>query len=81
MMLKANFALAIGAPLTGRVTRFTSFFPFTPREQAVVAYKFMRDLRSNVRKPINVETKDFAGHLHLNFVDDGKIALGLAKDF
>jgi len=81
MTLKGSFALAIGAPLTGRVTRIISFFPFTPGEQAVVTYKFMRDLRNNVRKPINVEAKDFAGHLHLNFVDDGKIALCLAKDF
>lgn len=80
MTLKGSFALAIGAPLTGRVTRILSFFPFTTSEQAVVTYKFMRDLCNNVRKPINVEAKVFAGHLHLNFVDDGKIASYLAKD-
>lgn len=81
MTLIASFALAIGEPLTGRVTRIISFSPFTPDEQAVVVHKFRRDLRSNVRKPSNVEAKDFAGNLHLNFVDDGKIASCLAKDF
>jgi len=81
MTLKASFALAIGAPLIGRVTRIISFFPFTTGEQAVVTFKFMRDLRTSVREPINVEAKNFAGHMHLNFVDDGKIASCLAKDF
>ncbi len=77
MTLKVSFAPAIGAPLTGRVTRIISFFPFPSSEQAVVAYEFTHDLRTNVRKPINVQAKHFADHHHLNFVDDGNC---LAKD-
>ena len=78
--LKRSIMSNIGKPLTGRISQFIPFFPFTEGEQAVVAYKFLRGLSNDVRGPINVEAREFARHLYLNFIDDGKIAQCLAKE-
>ena len=69
----------IGAPLTGRIAGIDTFLPFVEAEQAVVAYKFMREIWHTVCKPINAGLGDLKRHAFLHFVDDGKIALYLAK--
>lgn len=69
----------LGAPLTGRFSAITPFMPFNAGEQAVAAYKFMRNLWNTVRKPINRDAKHLAGHLFLNYIDDGSIAAYLAE--
>ena len=56
------------------------FLPFNKGEQAVAAYKFMRSLAQEVRKPIHVESKDLLRNVFLNFVDDGQIAKYLAAE-
>lgn len=70
-----------GAPITGRLSAIVPFLPFSKEEQAVVAYKFMRELWNEVRKPINTASKDFARHLFLHFADDGQIAKYLADQY
>ena len=77
--VKSSVKNTIGAPLTGRLTGVVPFLPFTEAEQAVVAYKFMREIWHKVRKPINTGSGDLKRHAFLHFVDDGKIALYLAK--
>ena len=67
-----------GFPLARRLTSIVPFLPFNKGEQAIAAYKFMRSLAQEVRKPINVESKDFLRNVFLNFVDDGQIAKYLA---
>lgn len=57
------------------------FLPFTEAEQAVVAYKFMREIWHRVRSPINTSSGDLKRHTFLHFVDDGKIASYLAKEY
>ena len=69
----------IGAPLTGRIAGIVPFLPFVEPEQAVVAYKFIREIWHTVRKPVNTGSGDLKMHAFLHFVDDGKIALYLAK--
>ena len=69
-----------GSPLARRLTRIVPFLPFSEGEQAVAAYKFMRRLWHEVRKPINVESKDLVRNLFVNFVDDGQIAKHLAAE-
>ena len=77
--VKSSVKNTIGAPLTGRITHVVPFLPFTETEQAVVAYKFMRGIWLKVRNPINIDSGDLKRHAFLHFVDDGKIALHLAK--
>ena len=65
--------------MTGRITGCVPFLPFVEAEQAVVACKFMREIWHKVRKPINTGSGNLKRHAFLYFVDDGKIALYLAR--
>ena len=69
---------AFGAPLTGRFSAIVPFFPFDEGERAITAYKFMRELWNDVRKPISTGAKRFAGSLFVDFVNDGQIAAHVA---
>lgn len=78
--LRARAIEAFGAPLTGRLREVVPYLPFDELEQAVAAYKFMREIRRKVRKDIDTGAKDFAGHSYINFIDDGQLALHIAKE-
>lgn len=78
--LKALIIKEIGAPVTGRISEIVPFFPFHEEEQAVTAYKFMRQLWNTVRAPIDTEVKWFPGHSFVNYIDDGRIAKCLAQE-
>ena len=69
-----------GSPLARRLTTIVPFLPFDKGEQAVAAYKFMRSLWQEVRKPIHVESRDLLRNIFLNYVDDGQIAKHLAAE-
>ena len=65
--------------LIGRITGFVPFLSFAEAEQAVIAYKFMREMWHTSRKPINPNSGNPKGHAFVHFFDDGKIAMYLAK--
>lgn len=79
--LKQCVMHAFGAPLAGRFSAIVPFLPFNEGERAITAYKFMRELWHEVRKPINTDDKSFAGNLFLNFVNDGQIAKHIAQRY
>ncbi|KAL8817298.1 MAG: hypothetical protein Q9191_008173 [Dirinaria sp. TL-2023a] len=70
-----------GAPLTGRLSYIIPFLPFSALEQAVATYKFMRDFKNEVRKPVNVQANLFPRRLVLNYTNDGQLAQHLAKQY
>ena len=70
-----------GSPLARRLTDVVPFLPFNEGGQAVATYKSMRSLWQEVRKHINVESKDLMQHIFLNSVDDGQIAKCLAAEY
>ena len=70
-----------GAPLTGRLSYTIPFLPFTDLERAVATYKFMREFKNEIRKPVNVEAKLFPRRLILNYTNDGQLAQHLAKQY
>lgn len=70
-----------GAPLAGRFSAIVPFLPFNEGERAITAYKFMRELWHDVRKPINTDGKRFAGTMFVNFVNDGQIAKHIAQRY
>ena len=78
--LRTRAIEAFGAPLTGRLREVVPYLPFDELEQAVAAYKFMREIRRKVRADIDTDAKDFAGHSYINFIDDGQLALHIAKE-
>jgi len=80
-LLKRNFVILFGAPLTGRVTAILPFMPFTAGEQAVVVRKYMLKLANTVRQPIDTGSKKFAGNTHVKYVNDGQIALHIGKQY
>lgn len=80
-LLKRNFIAILGAPLTGRITAIVPFLPFTAGEQAVVVRKYMLKLANTVRQPIDTGSKKFAGHTHVNYINDGQIALHIGKQY
>ena len=45
----------------------------------MVAFTFIRRYRNEVRKRIDVEAKQLVRHIHLNLLDDGQIAIFIAK--
>lgn len=78
-VLHLRVKTAFGAPLTGRLSMIVPFLPFDKGEQAVAAYKFMRELWNERRKPINIQANKLVQHIHMTFVDDGQLATHLAK--
>lgn len=79
--LKQRVIQTFGATLAGRFSTIVPFLPFDKNERAVIAYKFMRELWYDMRKPINTGGKQFAGTLFLTFVNDGQIAEHIAQRY
>lgn len=79
--LERSFHVTLGAPLTGRLTAIIPFMPFSIEERAVTTYKFMRKVFNESRKDINVQDKQLARHLYLNFVDDGQLASHISEKY
>lgn len=81
MQLEDVTRKTFGAPLTGRLSYTVPFLPFSDLEQAVTTYKFMREFKNEIRKPVDVEAKLFPRRLILNYRDDGKLAEHLAQRY
>ncbi|KAI1414197.1 P-loop containing nucleoside triphosphate hydrolase protein [Hypoxylon sp. FL1857] len=80
--LKDAFLARFNAPITGRVTDFIPFLPFSEDEQAVVAHKFILELCENVRKPIRLsetQNEQLLGNVRLHIHRDGAICRALAN--
>ncbi|KAL9600855.1 MAG: hypothetical protein Q9219_002897 [cf. Caloplaca sp. 3 TL-2023] len=77
--LEVTFRNSLGAPLTGRISTVIPFMPFNSEERAVTAYKFMRKIFNDSRKPVSVEEKHLARHIYLHFIDDGNLASQIAQ--
>ncbi|KAH0363639.1 P-loop containing nucleoside triphosphate hydrolase protein, partial [Aureobasidium melanogenum] len=69
--------------VTGRIQRFLPFFPFSQGEAAVVNHKFLTAFSDNMRRPIDLHSKDLrsVGHLHLSLINDGDICESLAENY
>ena len=80
-LLKQSLRNLFGSPLTRRLTDVVPFVPFHEGEQAVVTFKFMRSLKQEVRKPIEVESKNLVRNTFLDFVDDGQIVKFIAAEY
>ena len=77
--LRRSLIEAFGSPFTGCVFSLIPFLPFTTDEKAVLAYTFMRKLRTETRGPIDVRSRHSVDHADLQFLNDGQIAKHIVK--
>ncbi|CAG8959797.1 hypothetical protein HYFRA_00001705 [Hymenoscyphus fraxineus] len=52
--IKTDFLSQHGAPVTGRISGFIPFLPFSKGEQAVIVHKNLLDLSRRIRMPVNL---------------------------
>jgi hypothetical protein len=69
-------------PITGRVSAFLPFLPFSPGEQAVVVHKYLLELSHKVRNPINLSVgpdERLLGNVQLHVRKDYSVCHTLAE--
>ena len=70
------------SPITGRVSAFIPFLPFSPGEQAVVVHKYLLELGQQVRARINLSTgqkEQLLGNVRLRIRRDASVCRILAE--
>ena len=67
--------------LCGRISATIPYVPFSEVEQAVMAYKFMREHRTQTRKLVDVKSNQFHRHCAIKYIDDGQIASYVAREY
>ena len=70
------------APITGRISAFIPFLPFSIGEQAVIVHKNLLELGRSVRKPINLtegEHEQLIGNMGLRIRRDATACRILAQ--
>ncbi|KAG9959232.1 P-loop containing nucleoside triphosphate hydrolase protein, partial [Aureobasidium melanogenum] len=80
--IPTNFACSKPA-VTGRISSFLPFFPFSLEEAAVINHKFLRSLGDQLRLPIDLHSKPPRpiDHLHLSLLEDGELCKFLAENY
>ena len=79
--LRVAFLDRFGAPVTGRVSDFVPFLPFSQGEQAVVVQKFLLELSEKVRAPVNLShgpEEQLLGNVRLRVRRDAHVCAHLA---
>ncbi|MCJ1360027.1 MAG: hypothetical protein MMC33_010030 [Icmadophila ericetorum] len=80
--LKEDFLSKFDAPITGRISAFLPFLPFSPGEQAVVTHKYLLELQQKARTPINLSTgphEQLLGNIRLRVRRDASVCRILAE--
>ncbi|KAH6678223.1 P-loop containing nucleoside triphosphate hydrolase protein [Halenospora varia] len=81
--LKEDFLSQFGSPITGRISAFLPFLPFTPSEQAVVVHKYLLELAQKVRSPVNLTPgpdEHLLGNVKLRIRRDASVCRVLADE-
>jgi len=78
--LKKQLKTEFGNPLSGRISSIIPFLPFTPGEAAVVAHKYVLELKERVRQTVRLSGKQLVGGILLEVRRDGAVCYHLASD-
>ncbi|KAG0646262.1 Chaperone [Hyphodiscus hymeniophilus] len=81
--IKENFLSHFGSPVTGRISDFIPFLPFSPGEQAVVVHKFLLELGDKVRGPVNLvpgSKEQLIGNVRMRIRKDASVCRILAQE-
>ena len=83
--LRAAFLDRFGAPVTGRVSDFIPFLPFSRGEQAVVVHKFLLEMAMRVADPVRLrpgpeaDGEQLLGNVRLRVRRDASVCARLAE--
>jgi hypothetical protein len=67
-------------PLSGRISVVVPFLPFSPTEAAVVAHRFVLELKRTVLRSVKMSGKRLVGNIVLELERDGAICKLLADE-
>jgi hypothetical protein len=70
--------------LTGRISTFVPFLPFSQPETYIGAHKYLLELVNDVRRPINTTPgpdEHLLGNIRLNVRSDASVCKVLTKDY
>jgi hypothetical protein len=78
--------VSLQPPLTGRITAFVPFLPFSLGEQAVGAHKYILDFVERARKrvviqPASGESMQLLGSIRLHIPRDASLCAHLAESY
>jgi hypothetical protein len=71
----------VKSPLTGRISAFIPFLPFSPGEQAVVVHKYLLNLSQDIRSAIDLSEgpkEQMLGNIRLRILRDASVCRTLA---
>ncbi|KAL7935361.1 P-loop containing nucleoside triphosphate hydrolase protein [Trichoderma chlorosporum] len=80
--LQEKFLQQFGAPVTGRISDFIPFLPFSAGEQAVITHKCLLELAQELRLPISLiknPSERLIGDIRLLIRRDGAVCSTIAK--
>ncbi|KAI9687019.1 MAG: hypothetical protein M1822_002429 [Bathelium mastoideum] len=80
--IKQDFLTNHGSPITGRISAFVPFLPFSEGEQAVIIHRHLLDLGRSIRSPISLtpSSERLIGNIRLRIRRDASVCKLLAKD-
>ncbi|KAL8834149.1 MAG: hypothetical protein Q9170_003896 [Blastenia crenularia] len=80
--IKQDFLAHHGPPVTGRISAFIPFLPFSKGEQAVIIHKHLLEFGRHIRTPINLtegEGEQLIGNVRLRIRRDASVCGILAQ--
>ncbi|KAL8694790.1 MAG: hypothetical protein Q9218_000636 [Villophora microphyllina] len=80
--IKQDFLAHHGPPVTGRISAFIPFLPFSKGEQAVIIHKHLLEFGRNIRTPISLaegEGEQLIGNVRLRIRRDASVCGILAQ--
>ncbi|KAJ6098845.1 hypothetical protein N7467_000380 [Penicillium canescens] len=78
--IKKQLKSTFGNPLSGRISVVVPFLPFSLVEAAVVAHKFVLELKRRVLQSVKTSAKKLVGHIVLELRGDGAICKAIAEE-
>ncbi|KAH8145191.1 uncharacterized protein LAJ45_10751 [Morchella importuna] len=73
-----KFSIELGTTFAGRISMVLPFLPFSPAEQAVIAHKYLLELKRTLAADVNKET--IMGHIKLEVEGEAAVCRHIAEN-
>jgi ATP-dependent Clp protease ATP-binding subunit ClpA len=81
--LLADCTDTVQPPITGRISAFLPFLPFSQNEQAVGAHKYLLEFARELRRPVNLtpgDNEQLLGNVRLHVRRDASVCSHIAEE-